>query len=213
VYDLGGGVAAGAAETVGPSDIVSAPFLALIGGLTDARLRWAGPVGFDLRGFMSVVAHSAADDQRYGEPSFVLCSAEYVHFSSRLAYHFATVDAMCSPSDNRNYVRFLFHGGAATADRRECRAHFLATVLGRSGFEVKRKGDRLQADQGKRGVAGIREALGTVGRLLGSARQMDMVMDSRATAEAYAEAFLAGDPGFEFARGGTGSHARPERRS
>jgi outer membrane protein OmpA-like peptidoglycan-associated protein len=31
--------------------------------MTDARLRWTGPVGFDFKGFMSVAVRSAVDDQ------------------------------------------------------------------------------------------------------------------------------------------------------
>ncbi|MBI5533835.1 MAG: hypothetical protein HY898_14030 [Deltaproteobacteria bacterium] len=202
ILDLGGGVAQEADAEIAPQDVRSVPLLALIEGMTDPRQRWAGPVGFDLKGFMSVVVRSAADDQRYGEPSFALCSNEFVHFSSRLAYHFATVDAMCSSSPNRNYARFVFFGGAAVAERREWRAHFLGTVLLHNGFEVVRNGDRVEAFLGKRPSAAIEENLVMVGRLMVAARHLDMLMENRATAEAYANAFLTGDFGFEFVRRG-----------
>lgn len=202
VLDLGRGVAEGALQVIDPQAITSVPFLALIEGMTDPRVRWAGPVGFDLKGFMSVVVRSAADDQRYGEPSYAICSEDYVHFSSRLAYHFATTDAMCSASENRNYARFVFFGGAAVAARREWRAHFLATVLKYNGFEVTRVQDRVEALLGKRSAGEIEESLVLVGRLMAATRHLDMVMDSQATAEAYAAAFLAGDFGFEFVRRG-----------
>jgi pyruvate, water dikinase len=200
VLDLGGGLPPECAEEVQPQEITSVPLRALIEGMTDPRQRWAGPVGFDLRGFMSVVVRSAADDQRYGEPSFALCSGEYVHFSSRLAYHFATVDAMCSAFANRNYARFVFFGGAAVAERREWRAHFLATVLRHNGFEVRQTGDRVEGWLGKRPSCAIEDTLVMVGRLLVSARHLDMLMENRAAAEAYAAAFLSGDFGFEFVR-------------
>jgi pyruvate,water dikinase len=200
VLDLGGGLDARSERVLEMQEIRSAPLRALLAGMTDERVSWAGPIGFDFKGFFSVVVRSAADDQRYGEPSFVLCSEDYLHFSSRLAYHFASVDAMCTPSTNQNFVRFLFFGGAAVAERREHRARFLATVLKSLGFDVHRSGDRIEGLLGKHPAHAIEESLVMVGRLMVSARHRDMVMDSRSTAEAYAKAFLEGDYSFEFAR-------------
>jgi len=200
LLDLGGGLAPFAGRFI-PLDYVSSiPLLALIEGMTDPRLRWSGPVGFDLRGFMSVVVRSAADDQRYGEPSYALCSRDFVHFASRLAYHFATVDAICGELVNENYARFLFHGGAAVAERREWRAHFLATVLQYNGFIVKQVGDRVDAILGKRGREEIEEALVMLGRLMVASRHLDMVIENRAAAETLGRAFLSGDYGFDRVR-------------
>lgn len=200
VLDLGGGLAPGTGREVRPEEILSAPLRALVEGMTDPRLRVAGPVGFDLKGFMSVVVRSAADDQRYGEPSYVLCAADYLHFASRLAYHFATVDAVAGNLLNENYARFLFHGGAAVAARREHRAYFLATVLAGHGFSVRQSGDRVEAWLRKRPADAILGGLVVLGRLMMASRQLDMVMVSRATAEHFAQAFLAGDVGFETVR-------------
>lgn len=202
VLDLGGGLAPGSGREVRLEEIVSAPLRALVEGMTDPRLRLTGPVGFDLKGFMSVVVRSAADDQRYGEPSYVLCATDYVHFASRLAYHFATVDAVAGSLLNENYVRFLFHGGAAVAERREHRAYFLATVLAGHGFSVCQSGDRVEAWLRKRPAEAILAGLVVLGRLMMASRQLDMVMVSRATADHFARAFLAGDVGFETVRDG-----------
>jgi pyruvate,water dikinase len=176
------------------------PAEALIEGMTDPRLRWTGPIGFDLKGFMSVVVRSAADDRRYGEPCYMLCARDYVLFSSRLAYHFATVDAMCGSAPNQNYVRFVFHGGAAVAERREFRALFLADILRANGYQVVQLGDRVEATLSKRKPETIEESLVMLGRLMVSSRQLDMVMDSRSTAQAFAAAFLAGDYAFHSIR-------------
>jgi pyruvate,water dikinase len=203
VLDLGGGLAEGAGQAVELEQVTSVPFQALLEGMTDPRLRWAGPVGFDLKGFMSVVVRSAADDQRYGQPSFALCSREYVHFSSRLAYHFASVDAMCAASENQNYARFVFHGGAAVAERREWRALFLGEVLRQNGFQVRQQGDRVEARLGKLGGEAIEEALVLLGRLMVASRHLDMMIDSPSTAEAYAMAFLSGDFSFDLIRKAT----------
>ena len=200
LLDLGGGLAPFSGRFIPLDYVGSVPLLGLIEGMTDSRLRWSGPVGFDLKGFMSVVVRSAADDQRYGEPSYALCSRDFVHFASRLAYHFATVDAICGESVNENYARFLFHGGAAVAERREYRAHFLATVLSCNHFNVKQTGDRVDAILAKRSAGEIEDALVMLGRLMVASRHLDMVIENRSAAEALAHAFLSGDYGFDRVR-------------
>ncbi len=200
LLDLGGGLAPDADRSIAIDQVRSMPLRALLEGMTDPRLRWAGPVGFDLKGFMSVVVRSAADDQRYGEPTYCLCSQDYVHFASRLAYHFSTVDSICSHSVNENYARFLFFGGAAVAARREWRAHFLATVLRYNGFIVKQVGDRIEGLFSKRKAEQIEDALVMLGRLMVASRHLDMVIESQAVANALAQAFLSGDYGFELVR-------------
>jgi len=200
VLDLGGAVAPETGRSVALEDVNSVPLQALLEGMMDSRLRWAGPVGFDLKGFVSVVVRSAADDQRYGEPGYVLCSPEFVHFASRLAYHFALADAICGESVNENYVRFRFYGGAAVAQRREWRASFLATVLHHNGFLVTQTGDRVDAVLPKRTAAEIEDALVMLGRLMVASRHLDMIIESPAVANALVRAFLVGDYGFEQVR-------------
>lgn len=200
LLDLGGAVAPETEREVALENVTSLPLRALLQGMLDSRLRWAGPVGFDLKGFVSVVVRSAADDQRYGEPSYALCSADYLHFASRLAYHFALVDALCGHSVNENYVRFRFHGGAAVAERREWRGQFLAAVLRNNRFLVTHVGDRVDAMLPKRPVEELKESLVTLGRLMVASRHLDMVIESPAAAAVLAEAFLAGDYGFERVR-------------
>lgn len=204
LLDLGGAVGPDTGREVALEDVTSVPLQALLEGMLDSRLRWAGPVGFDLKGFVSVVVRSAADDQRYGEPSYALCSADYLHFASRLAYHFALVDALCGGSVNENYVRFRFHGGAAVAERREWRGQFLATVLQYNRFLVTHVGDRVDAILPKRPLEELEDALVMLGRLMVASRHLDMVIESPAVAVALARAFLAGDYGFELVRAQAG---------
>ena len=205
LLDLGRGLAAGADRKVPIEKITSIPLLALIEGMTDPRLRWSGPVGFDLKGFMSVVVRSAADDQRYGEPTYCLCAQDYVHLASRLAYHFATVEAICSQNVNENHARLLFFGGAAVAERREWRAHFLATVLHHNEFVVKQIGDRVDGILSKRSAEKIEEALVMLGRLMIASRHLDMMIESKAAANVLAQAFLSGDFAFERIGSGIGA--------
>lgn len=201
LLDLGGGIEDGADRRIPIEKIKSTALRALLEGMTDPRLRWAGPIGFDLKGFMSVVVRSAMDDQSYGEPIYCICAKDYVHFSSRLAYHFATADAICGQSVNENYARFLFFGGAAVAERREWRAHLLATVLQGNDFAVKQEGDRVEAILAKRDAEQIEDALVMIGRLMVASRHLDMVVESQAAAEELAHAFLSGDYAFERVRG------------
>lgn len=200
VIDLGGGISGGNLDCVTPDNIISQPFSALLEGMTDPRLRWAGPVGFNLKGFMSVVIMSAADDQRYGEPAYALISKDFLHFSSRLAYHFATVASLCSDSQNQNYAKFQFYGGGSVAERRELRAYFLETVLRANMFDVVRVGDKIDACLSKQSKEITEDALVMLGRLMVCSRHLDMLMESRDCANAYAEAFLAGDYGFDFVK-------------
>jgi|GEM_PF-3506190 len=187
---------------VSVDEVDSPPFVALVEGMSDPRVRWAGPVGFDLKGFMSVVVTSAADDQRYGEPACAIIAEEFVHFYTRLAYHFSVVDAMCSELVDQNYIRFCFFGGAAVAERRERRVLFLATVLKYHDFQTHVEGDRVEAFLGKRPKQVIEDTLVMLGRLLIASRQLDMLMEDEKVALAYANAFLSGDYGFDFVRRG-----------
>ncbi len=200
LLDLGGAIGVETGDCVALEEVTSVPLRALLEGMMDSRLRWTGPVGFDLKGFVSVVVRSAADDQRYGEPSYALCSPEYLHFSSRLAYHFALVDALCGDSLGENYVRFRFHGGAAVAERREWRGQFLASVLRFNRFLVTHVGDRVDAILPNRPVDELEESLVMLGRLMVASRHLDMVIESPAAATVLAEAFLAGDYAFEQVR-------------
>jgi pyruvate,water dikinase len=149
---------------------------------------------------MSVVVRSTADDQRYGEASYAVCARDFVHLNSRLAYHFATVEAICGESINENYIRFRFYGGGAEMQRREWRGHFLAAVLTHNRFKVKQVADRVDALFAKHRAPVIEEALVMLGRLMVASRQLDMVMQSRAAADVFAQSFLAGDYQFEFVR-------------
>ena len=199
IVDLGGGLAGAAGNTVQQEEIVSVPLLALLEGMGDPRLRCAGPVGFDLKGFISVVVRSSADDQRYGHAAYALCGRDFVHFGLR-AWPIARVEAICGESLNERLARFLFFGGAAAAERREWRAHFLATVLRWNRFQVNQVGDRVEAVLAERRAPVIEESLVMLGRLMVAARQLDMFIRSAAAAKGFARSFLAGDYAFQHMR-------------
>jgi pyruvate,water dikinase len=202
LIDLGGGlIASDRAGIVLPEDFASWPMIALWRGLTHPQVRWTGAVQVDLKGFASVLINTLSDSARYGdtmgEKSYALVSREYMNFSSRLAYHFSTVDAYCSEIKNNNYITFHFMGGGSSAERRSRRARFIAGVLKRLDFDVEIKGDWLLARLMKYERQEMEEKLDFLGRLLCCARQLDMVMYSDQVVDWYIKAFLQGNYTFE----------------
>jgi pyruvate, water dikinase len=200
LLDLGGGIKrAGSHRVLPPENIISVPFLALWKGITSPGIRWAGPIGVDVKGLLSVMAQSAtqpSDD--FWDRTLALVSFNYLNFSSRLGYHFATVDSFCGKIRNNNYITFVFKGGAADTMRRGRRARFLGIVLEELGFEVMIKEDLVKADYRKFPEPMTEEKLGHLGRLMGCARQLDMTLADENLVAWYAQAFLEGN--YEFKR-------------
>jgi pyruvate,water dikinase len=164
-------------------------------------VRWTGVVEVDLKGFASVMINTLSDSARYGntmgERSYALVSKEYMNFSSRLAYHFSTVDTYCSEVKNNNYITFHFMGGGSSSERRSRRARFIGGVLGNLDFDVEIKGDWLLARLMKYEWEAMEEKLDYLGRLMCCARQLDMVMYSDHVVDWYIKAFLKGNYAFE----------------
>jgi pyruvate,water dikinase len=203
LVDLGDGLVASAREkkTIQIGDIQSWPMKAIWKGLTHPGVHWTGMVNVDLKGFASVMLNTLSDSARYGETmgerSYALVSKEYVNFSSRLAYHFSTVVAYCSPVKNNNYITFHFKGGGSSSERRARRVRFIAGVLKNLDFDVEVKGDWLLAKLKKYECGDIEEKLDFVGRLMCCARQLDMVMYSDGVVDWYVKAFMQGNYAFE----------------
>jgi pyruvate, water dikinase len=198
VFDVGGGVADGIAPSrkLRPEQIVSVPVVAFLAGLTDERIRWDQPRPVSGRGFLSVVGESMmnppAEAQDVGRPSYVVMSDRYMNFSTKAGYHFSTVDTYCGLSTNKNYIHFRFCGGGADNARRVRRIRFLSVVLAALDFQVRPQRDELVARLQKFPRETIVARLTDLGRLTMVARQLDMLMDSDASADSYAKAFLEG---------------------
>jgi len=203
VIDLGGGLSVSDKESnrVRPEEITSLPMRALWRGITHPKVSWTGMVQVDLKGFASVMLNTLSDSARYGtqlgEKSYAIISKEYMNFSSRLAYHFSTVDAYCSDTKNNNYIQFQFMGGGSSSERRSRRVRFIAGVLKNMDFEVETKGDWLQARLLKYESHGIEQKLDYLGRLMCCARQLDMAMYSENVIDWYVQAFMRGNYAFE----------------
>jgi len=194
VVDLGGGLRDDAGpKWIRPEDIASVPMRALWKGMTHTHISWAGPVPVDLGGFLRVVAETAVrPPEDYWDKTYALVGANYVNFSSRLGYHFSTIDGYCGAQRNDNYLNFTFKGGAADEERRCRRARVIAHILEKLGFEVEMHSDMVRGRFRKRGCAETEERLELLGRLMGYVRQMDMIMSDDQLIELMAQRFLDG---------------------
>jgi pyruvate, water dikinase len=202
VVDLGGGLAADSeAREVRLENITSIPFKALLQGMTSEGVEWLGQNKMDWGGFGSILMESILrDPQKEGEMggiSYAVISAKYLNFSSRLGYHFSTLDTYCGQNINNNYITFYFKGGAADIERRTRRAILVASILKRLGFTVEQKGDRLRGQLKKHDQNLIREKLDLLGRLMGSVRLLDMVLSDDRKIDWFVEEFFKGNYTFQ----------------
>lgn len=209
IIDLGGGLdAPRRARFVPPEAVTSIPMRALWRGISFPGISWAGPIPIDVKGLYSVVSRSltAASPQHsdFWTRTLAIVSETYLNFNSRLGYHFATIDALVGETRNDNYITFRFKGGAADEVRRGRRARFLGAVMSRLDFEVEVTGDLIVARLWKYPRPLMEEKLDLIGRLMGCARQRDMVMADDALVEWYVEAFLAGNYSFAGEPGSAG---------
>mgnify|MGYP000027827981 CR=1 FL=1 len=199
VFDVGGGLAEEtyAGREVPVSAVTSVPMRAFLDGMLDPRHAWRNPRPVSVKGFLSVLGESVAGPppqaQQLGRLSYAIISDRYLNFSTKAGYHFSTVDSYCGHSTNKNYIHFRFSGGAADAQRRARRIVFLTRVLEALEFRVRAKGEILHArlDKYEHGVIVAR--LTDLGRITMCARQLDMLMDSDASPEFFAKAFLSGE--------------------
>jgi pyruvate,water dikinase len=196
--DLGGGIREGRrGPFISPEAIESIPMQALWRGISHPEVSWAGPVTIDTRGLYSVVSRSLAapapQDSDFWLRTLAIVSKNYLNFSSRLGYHFATIDAYVGEVRNDNYISFRFKGGAADEHRRGLRARFLGAILQKLDFEAEVTGDLVVGKLWKYPQHLMEEKLDLLGRLMACARQRDMVMGDEETVAWHTQAFLEGN--------------------
>ena len=139
---------------------------------------------------------SSKGERELGDNSYAIISSNYLNFGSRLGYHFTTLDSVCGKTLNDNYILFRFKGGAADIERRARRARFVGNILAHYRFSIEQKEDLLNAWVKKLPQNSTEDLLTMVGRLIGCARQLDVVMDAEATLERCETAFINGE--YEF---------------
>lgn len=188
LIDLGGGVKECSARgEVLPQDVESVPLNALLRGMVSTQWRGPGPTApHDV----AATLEEGQDPSKIMRQNYAIVSRDYLNFSSRLGFHFSTLDTFCSKHDNDNYIRFMFKGGGADPERVNRRARYIGKVLQRLGFRVDVKEDHLFAslDKGPSGL--FEEKLGLLGKVMVTTRQMDMLMFSDAVVDWYVDEFM-----------------------
>ncbi len=184
-------------KSVRPENVKSEPFQALWRGISDPQIKWTGRSNISLAGLASVVTTSVVTEggsgRRIGERNYLIVSPDYINMNARLAYHYSMVDAMVCKRTLNNYINFRFRGGGAGRTRRGFRARFIAAILSYEGFSVDRREDLITAWYKGYDRNSSNKRLEILGRLMGCARQLDMLLDSREKTEYYVAQFMNGN--------------------
>ena len=196
LIDIGGGLADNTAKArwVLPEQITSLPMKALWKGMASPEAWSTDPIRADFKGFMSSVtrtqAAAVAGNALTGMNVAVL-GATYVNLSLRVGYHFTVVDASLGPDLEKNSIFFRFFGGATDIRRRSRRAALLATILEKIGFKVEGGGDLVLARTASPKTERIEKHLYLIGRMIGFARQLDILMTDDTAINVYFQRFMA----------------------
>ena len=196
VLDLEGGVRDGLnGNTLRIEDITSTPLQALWAGVT--AFPWKGPPPVDTKGFLSILAESTMDPTLEGGPGstqtgkdYLIVSRDFFHLSTKLGFHFSTVEAFLGDRVAENYVWFYFKGGAADRQRKEQRSNLIKTILERFHFWVQKKGDIISARLERQEKDCLTERLKVLGYLILHTRQLDMVLSDPGRVRWYVEEML-----------------------
>jgi pyruvate,water dikinase len=199
VLDIGDtiGVEYAKSKKVPPEGIHSDPFRSLWAGISHPEIKWAGRSTISLSGMTTVVMTSMTEQvdavRRMGDRNYIIVGPEYLNFNARLAYHYTMIDSVVSDRPDNNYIIFRFRGGGAGRARRGLRARFLTGVLRSVGFSVDQRQDLVTAWYKGYHKDASREKLEIMGRLMGCARQLDMLTEDVPKVNFFIESFLNSD--------------------
>ncbi len=193
LLDLGGGLFPPKGKDVDsatPDDIRSAPMWSLWWGLSCQDANWSENLPhFDWEEF-DRISGGIFDPKSKLLASYAVLSESYLHLMIRFGYHFSQVDSVCGPHDGQNYINFRFKGGGGLPDQRLLRLRFIRAVLESFDFQVKARGDLLDAAYNRTPERDTQKRLVIVGRLLAVTRLMDMGLSENSDIERMARDFV-----------------------
>ncbi|MBW2096036.1 MAG: hypothetical protein JRI80_14220 [Deltaproteobacteria bacterium] len=194
LIDIGGGLAEGVSKDiyVDPDQITSLPMKALWQGLSSPNVWDTEPIPVDFKGLMSSLTRTqTAEVMGNALPSVNLAvlGSNYVNLSLPLGYHFTAVDASIGSSPENNNISFRFVGGVTDINRRSRRASLLANILEKAGFKVKMNGDLVIARAINLTGKQMMDQLLLIGKLIGFARQLDVLMKNDEDVDYYFQKF------------------------
>lgn len=171
-------------------DIASVPMLAFWDGF--AAIPWDGPPVMDGKGMTSIMFRSTMNTAlvpgiktKYADRNYFMISKNFCTLSSRLGYHFSTMEALVSERSGENYLGFKFKGGAADFQRCMGRINFIREILEKYGFRASVNADNLDARMEGRDMQFMNSRLKILGYLTLHTRQLDMIMGNSALVNFY----------------------------